>query len=450
MNYLYLVLAGIIVLLNAFFVATEFALVRVRETRINSLVESGVRRAEAVHDVLHNLNDYLSACQLGVTITSLGLGWVGEAAFAALFEPLFVGVGRGASLATHSAALVAAFITLTVLHVVFGELTPKTVALQRAEQVALLFAWPIRVFRTAFFPLIWVLNRAAIATARLLGVTPPPEASLAHSEEELRIILAMSERSGVLSDRHARLLTNALDFADRTVRQIMVPRADIVSLDVRRGWEENLAAARDGGHTRYPLCDGELDRVVGVLHIKDLFHVAPSLAAPPDLKALAREPMVVPETLRLEQVLALFQGRRLHLALVIDEYGGTSGLVTLEDVLEELTGEIQDEFDEEPAKVQTLPGGRLSVDAGLSLHEVEDLLDLDREDVADVDTLGGLVLARLGRIARVGDLVDLAGRRVEVARIRGRRIVRLTVHPPSDRETEPGAGATSRRQEKRS
>ncbi len=423
----YVLLAFALVAGNAFFVATEFAIVRVRETRIDELLARGVKRAVATREVLQNLNAYLSACQLGITLMSLGLGWVGEPAFARLFEPLLLGIGPWGAVAAHSAALTLSFALITFLHVVLGEVVPKTVAIDRAEPVALFVAWPIRLFHRTLYPLIWVLNGAANLFIRAMGLTPAPEESQAHSEEEIRMILGLSHRSGVLSEAHAELLENALDFVDRTARQIMVPRGDIVSLDVNRSYGENLETARSGGHTRYPLCDADLDRVVGVVHIKDLF-LSPSATC--DLKALAREPLFVPESLEVQRLLALFQKQRVHLGIVIDEYGGTSGLVTLEDVLEELTGEIQDEFDQEMPKVRPLEDGRISVDATLPLDEFQEQLGIpDGADAEDVDTLGGLVLARLGRIARVGDVVELAGRRIEVSRIRGRRILRLTVHP---------------------
>ncbi len=429
----YVLIALAVVSLNAFFVATEFAIVRVRATRIEELVTRGVKRAVATKNVLENLNAYLSACQVGITLTSLGLGWVGEPAFARLIEPPLRSLGLG-PLAIHSTALALAFGLITFLHVVFGELVPKTIAIDRAEATALLVSWPIRSFHRAFYPLIWFMNGSANLSIRLMGLQPVPDESRAHSEEELRMVLGLSQKSGVLTEAHAELLENALDFADRTVRQIMVPRGDIVFLDVNRSLDENLEAARQGGHTRYPLCDGDLDRVLGITHIKDLFLAATPNAGATNLRALAREPLLVPESLEAQRLLAIFQKQRLHLGIVIDEYGGTSGIVTLEDVLEELTGEIQDEFDEEMPKVRPLEGGRLSVDAGLPLNETEDALGIPEEPDADVDTFGGLVVTKLGRIARVGDEVEVAGRRIEVTRIRGRRILRLTVHPP-----EPGS-----------
>jgi CBS domain containing-hemolysin-like protein len=421
---LYVLLALGLVALNAFFVATEFAIVRVRTTRIDELVAKGVRRAAATRTVLQDLNAYLSACQLGITLASLGLGWVGKPAFAHLLEPVLGGLGFWSEVTAASISITLAFAIITFLHVVLGELAPKTIAIERAEATALLIAWPIRIFNVLLFPFIWSMNGLANLAVRALGLHPVSDESLAHSEEELRMILSVSQRSGTLPEAHAELLENALDFTERAVRQIMVPRADIVWLDARRPYEDNVRVVRESAHTRYPLCEGDVDHVVGVLNLKDLF-----LQAGTDLRQLARKPLFVPEGVSIDRVLRQFQRSRTHLAVVIDEYGGTSGVVTIEDVLEELIGEIQDEFDEEAPKVQDLGGGRLSVDASVPADEIAETLGIRDGADEEVDTLGGLVVARLGRIARPGDVVTLGNRRVEVSRMRGRRIVRLTVHP---------------------
>jgi CBS domain containing-hemolysin-like protein len=427
---LYILLALGLVALNAFFVATEFAIVRVRSTRIDELVAKGVRRAAATRVVLEDLNAYLSACQLGITLASLGLGWVGEPAFAHLLEPLFADLGAAAGIAAHTLAITLSFVLITFLHVVLGELAPKTIAIERAEGVALLIAWPIRAFHVLLYPFIWTMNSLANLVVRAIGFAPVSEASLAHSEEELRMILSVSQRSGMLQEAHAELLENALDFTERAVRQIMVPRGDIVWLDIHRGTEENVGVVRESAHSRYPLCEGDVDHVVGILHLKDLFLHPPGT----DLRSLARQPLFVPEGVPIDRLLRQFQRSRTHLAVVIDEYGGTSGVVTIEDVIEELIGEIQDEFDEEAPKVLDLGGGRLSVDASRSTDEIAQTLGIqDGAEEEDVDTLGGLVVARLGRIARPGDVVELSGRTVEVSRVSGRRILRLTVHPPAVR-----------------
>jgi CBS domain containing-hemolysin-like protein len=425
-EFLYILLALGLVALNAFFVATEFAIVRVRTTRIDELVTKGVRRAAATRKVLGDLNAYLSACQLGITLASLGLGWVGKPAFANLLEPLFGDLGVWAGVTAYSISVAVAFAIITFLHVVLGELAPKTIAIERPEGTALLVAWPIRVFHVLLYPLIWAMNGLANLSVRALGLAPVTEESLAHSEEELRMILSVSQRSGALPEAHAELLENALDFTERAVRQIMVPRADIVWLDARRSNEENVRVVRESAHTRYPLCEGDVDHVVGILNLKDLFLQPPGT----DLRGLARTPLFVPEGVSIDRLMRQFQRSRTHLAVVIDEYGGTQGVVSIEDVLEELIGEIQDEFDEEVPKVQDLEGGRLSVDASVPADELAETVGIeDGGQEEEVDTLGGLVLARLGRIARPGDVVTIGGRRVEVSRVRGRRIVRVTIHP---------------------
>jgi CBS domain containing-hemolysin-like protein len=430
---IYLLAALALVALNAFFVATEFAIVKVRATRIEELAARGVKRAVATREVVRDLNAYLAACQLGITLASLGLGWVGEPAFAHLVEPLFSWLGGGRTIAAHTLAVTVAFVLITVLHVVLGEVVPKTIAVDRAVPTALAVAWPIRGFYRAFYPAIWAMNELSIVIVRAMGLKPVTDEARAHSGEELRMIVARSRKGGVFSESQARLLQRALDFADRSVRQIMLPRGDIVYIDVNRTYEENIRTARESGHTRYPVCEGDLDNVIGVLHIKDMFVHAEAVSDQRDLRALAREPMFVPESLAIDKLLTDFRKQRLHMGIVIDEHGGVSGLVTLEDVLEELTGEIQDEFDEEEPKVRRLADGRVSVDATLAIDELERQLGIPEIPEDEIDTLGGLVLSRLGRMARVGDAVELGGRSVRVSRVRGRRILRLVVEPlPAD------------------
>jgi CBS domain containing-hemolysin-like protein len=430
MDFALIVVALAVVAINAFFVAAEFAIVRVRVTRVEELVQRGVRRAAAAREVLRNLDAMISACQLGITLASLALGWIGEPAFAHLLEPMFFWMGRFGTGASHTVAIVASFLLITFLHVVVGELVPKTVAISHAESTALAVSWPLRLFRFLFYPLIAIMNRSANVLVRAMRLTPPTEASLAHSEAELRMILAVSRKSGVLSESHGRLLANALDFADRAVRQIMVPRADVLWLDLNRSYAENAARAREFGHTRLPLCDGTIDQVVGIVHLKDLFIAPKPSVGAPELRTLARPPLYVPENAKIQQALALFQRQKFHLGIVVDEYGGTAGLVTLEDILEELIGEIQDEFDQEAPKVQTQPDGRLMLDAALTIAELTTATSVHEAIDEDVDTIGGLVQARLGRLARIGDSIPFGDRTLEVVRVKGRRILRVAVSQP--------------------
>jgi CBS domain containing-hemolysin-like protein len=423
--------ALLIVAINAFFVAAEYGFVRVRVTRIEDLVQRGVPRAAAAREVLRHLDAAISSCQLGITLASLGLGWIGEPAFAHLLEPLFGWAGTFRAGASHTAAIVMAFLLISYLHVVLGELVPKTVAITYAESTALAVSWPLRIFRFAFYPLIALMNGSANFVVRLLGLTAPTESSLAHSEAELRMILAVSRKSGALSEAHGRLLSAALDFPDRAVRQIMVPRGDVLWLDANRSYAESVARAREYRHTRNPLCDGTIDRIIGIVHVKDLFIQPPPSIGAPTLAALARRPLFVPENAKIQQALALFQRQKFHLGIVVDEYGGTAGLITLEDILEELIGEIQDEFDQEVPKIQSGPDGRLLLDASLTIEELKAASGIRDEVDEDVDTVGGLVLARLGRIARVGDAVPFGPRSLEVVRVRGRRILRVALSPPT-------------------
>ena len=437
MDAVLVVVALAVVAINAFFVAAEFAIVRVRVTRVEELVQRGVRRAAATREVLRNLDAMISACQLGFTLASLALGWIGEPAFAHLLEPGFAWMGRFGTGASHTVAIAASFLLITFLHVVVGELVPKTVAIGHAESTALAVSWPLRFFRFLFYPLIAIMNRTANVLVRAMRLTPPTEASLAHSESELRMILAVSRKSGALSESHGQLLSNALDFADRAVRQIMVPRGDVLWLDLNRSYAENVARAREFGHTRLPLCDGTIDHVVGIVHVKDLFIAPPPSVGAPELAALARPPLYVPENAKIQHALALFQRQKSHLGIVVDEYGGTAGLVTLEDILEELIGDIQDEFDHEAPKVQTQPDGRLMLDAALTIAELETATGAHEDIDEDVDTIGGLVQARLGRLARIGDAIPFGGRTLEVVRVKGRRILRVAVSQPTK------AGASS-------
>ena len=434
MDVVLVVVALAVVAINAFFVAAEFAIVRVRVTRIEDLVQRGVRRASAAREVLRNLDAMISACQLGITLASLALGWIGEPAFAHLLEPAFSWMGRFGAGAAHTVAIAASFLLITFLHVVVGELVPKTVAIGHAESTVLAVSWPLRFFRFLFYPLISVMNGAANVIVSAMRIAPQTEQSLAHSEAELRMILAVSRKSGVLSESHGRLLANALDFADRAVRQIMVPRADVLWLDLNRSYAENTARAREFGHTRLPLCDGTIDHVIGVVHVKDLFIAPPPSAGAPRLQALARPPLYIPENAKIQHALALFQRQRSHLGIVVDEYGGTAGLVTLEDVLEELIGDIQDEFDQETPRVQTQPDGRLMLDASLTIAELEAAIGAHEDIDEDVDTIGGLVQARLGRLARVGDSIPFGDRTLEVVRVKGRRILRVAVSKPVETE----------------
>jgi CBS domain containing-hemolysin-like protein len=421
----YLFLAAFLVLLNAFFVAAEFAIVKVRATRVQELVQEGVRGAGAVQNAIQNLDAYLSATQLGITLASLGLGWIGEPAFSSLVTPLLGAVGVWSESVVHSISLTMAFASITFLHIVLGELAPKSLAIRRPEELSLLVAPPLRLFYRVFYPALWFLNASSSFFLRMFRIAPATESELAHSEEELRLLLTESHRTGTLSASKRKLLENVFDYTRRSAKHIMVPRADIVHLSLLRSFAENLETIRQTQHTRYPLCSEDIDHVVGMIHAKDLFQPTDGVHERTDLLKLKRDILFVPESRPLELLQRDFQQRRVHMAIVVDEYGGTSGLVTLEDILEEIVGEIQDEFDTETPRVESTADGYV-VDGLVLLEELAARLGFTAPE-HESSTLGGFVIARLGRIARIGDLVALDGYNAKVIEMKGRRVSKLLV-----------------------
>ncbi len=426
-----ILLALFLVALNGFFVATEFALVKVRATRLRQLARAGNTTAAAAEKIVGQLDAYLSACQLGITLASLGLGWVGEPAFAGLIEPGLSKLGAWAAPLAHGIAVTGAFTVITVLHIVVGELAPKSLAIWKPEETTLAVTRPMQAFYRLFYPFITLLNGAARALLAPFGVTAAGSEGQ-HTEEEARMILAESLAGGRDQDTRRRLVERAFEFTRKRAHQFMVPRADIVALDVTVSLAENLDAARRMGFTRYPLVRGALDDVLGIVHIRDLTAGAGRLDTSEDLVRVAREPLFTPEASPADVLLRQFQSRRLHQAIVVDEYGGTSGLVTLEDLLEELIGsEIQDEFDAgEAAPVIALGGGAYSVAGGYALADLVNLLELRLEDPDEAVTVGGYVQNRLGRIGRVGDVVALGDdHALRVLETRQRRVMRVWAGP---------------------
>ena len=417
----------LLVFMNGFFVASEFAIVKVRGTRIQELVQSGSRSARRAQGLIESMDEYLSATQLGITLASLALGWVGEPAFSALFEPIFRDLGPVQPVLTHSLAATSAFLLITFLHIVLGELAPKSMAIQRAESVLMWVAVPLGWFYKLTYPLIWVLNGAANWLIRALGVTPMRELDLAHSEEELRLILADSHAHGVLDRDKRQMLERVFDFANRSVRQVMVPSVEVIFLDLQKDLKENIEITRFHRHTRYLLCDGTLDRVVGIIHVKDLFWHQEQLGKALDLESIKRPVEFVPDSKYIKSQLAEFRRTRTHLAVVVDEFGATIGIVALEDVLEELVGEIQDEFDLDVLvpMIQKAREGKYMVHGRALLEEVENQLGV-RLDDEENDTVGGHVMLLLGRTAEVGDEVMVAGGyQVRVVGMKGLQITDL-------------------------
>lgn len=415
-----LVLGLLLVALNGFFVAAEFALVKVRGTQLDTLIADGNRRARLTRTMTRELDAYLSATQVGITLASLALGWIGEPAFAHVMRPLVSWIPGMTEVGLHTLALVGAFLTITVLHIVIGELAPKSIAIRKPEPVSLWIAYPMWAFYRVIYPAIWLLNHAANFLLRLVGVEPVSEGELAHSEEEVRLLLT-SDQATELSDDKREILDNVFELSHRIARQVMVPRAEVVYLEVDEPVAEALSLARDSGHTRFPLCHDGLDTVVGMVHIKDVFRRGEPPASLMDLK---RPLGFVADTLTLDRVLARMRREKAHMAAVLDEFGGVSGIVTLENVIEELVGPIQDEFDREPPDLVQRAENLWEVSGAMLVEDLEDELDteLDHRDEA---TIGGVVMSDIGREAKVGDEVNVGPMSLKVVEVDGNRIQTL-------------------------
>jgi CBS domain containing-hemolysin-like protein len=418
-----LLVIAALVALNGFFVAAEFALVKVRHSQLQALAREGNKRASISQHVVENLTAYLSACQLGITLASLGLGWVGEPFLARMLQPFFTLLGISSEALVASISFVIAFSFITALHIVLGEQAPKILAIQKSVGAALLVSPPLRVFYAIFKPFIWFLNASSnwILT-HIFRVRPGEEAELAHSEEELRLILSESAKAKEVSPMGKDLLINALDLRERVVRDIMTPRGQVVFLNIEDSFEDNVKKALASRHTRFPLCRGHLDNTIGLIHIKELI---PLMRDPnPDLLRIRRELIPVPEMMSLEKLLSLFLNKHAHLAIVVDEFGGTVGMVTLENVLEELVGDIQDEFDTEKEEFREINENEFSVDGALALYELRDFAGIDLES-ADVSTIGGYVTHLLGHLPKAGEQVQIDNYLVTISQSDGRRVQQL-------------------------
>ncbi len=421
----------VIVFLNAFFVAAEFAIVKVRTTQIESLAREGSSRARVARHIIAHLDVYLSSCQLGVTMTSLGLGWVGEPFVARLLEPVLGLVGAGDAL-VHTASFIVGFALITFLHIVMGEQAPKWVAIQHARSAALTIARPLDLFTRLFRPAIWLLNASAKAFLKVLGIKAAVEGDLAQSEEEVRLILTSGN---ALTSLGKSISLRAMRLRDRTVREIMIPRTSVVFLTTDRPIEENVARAIENQFTRYPLCEKNLDNIVGMIHIKDLFRLQGERGSGTRLLDIRREALFVPESMVLEKILTLFLTKRSLLAVAVDEYGGTAGVVTLEDVLEELVGDIRDEFDVEAGPAVKINENEFMIDGSMSLADFAAQFDISATS-RDVVTVSGYVLQLLGRIPERGVVVPL-GRwqgtieAVERRKVKSLRLTRLPEPKPA-------------------
>jgi len=436
--FLGLVAVLVLVLANAFFVAAEFALVGARRTRLDEMARSGDRKARLARRAVQSLDRYISATQLGITMASLGLGWIGKPALAGLIENGFSWLpGSLATIATHGVAIVIAFIIITVLHIILGELVPKGISLLYPEAVSAWLAAPLMGFAWVMAGPIAVLNGTANRLLRVLGIDPPGDTERLHSPEEIRMLVEQSTEGGSLGGQDARLLEGVFEFSEKTAQDVMTPRTQIAALGADLKVEDAADQVAIYGRSRYPVYTDSLDEIIGVVHAKDILA---ALRARPGqtVRIIMRPPLFVPGTREVEDVLADMKRLKTHLAIVLDEYGGTAGLVTMEDLLEEIVGPIYDEYDPQDRDGPTDGAPRL--DGSMTISEFNSQVGAALDDT-DYTTIGGYIFGQLGRLPRPGDRVSVGLFTFEIVEMEGRRVKTIRLHGPKPEEapvSKPG------------
>ncbi|MGN0904029.1 MAG: hemolysin family protein [Alphaproteobacteria bacterium] len=430
-TFLKLSAAVLLVAMNAFFVAAEFSIVKIRRSKLEEMYHHGNKKARLAMTVTNSLDSYLSATQLGITLASLALGWIGEPALAVLIDPLFGPMFKDDPILLHSVSFAFAFTLITLMHVVFGELVPKSIAIQKTEAAAMFVVRPLYLFAKVFYPLIYIFDHLAALSLKLIGIRPARDGEVAHSEEEIKLIASASQRGGIIDKTESEIIKNAVDFSDKIAREIMIPRQDMECLYLESSYDENMEEVRKTRHTRYPVCDEDKDNVIGMVHLRDIL----MNSAEKDLTKMLREVLFVPESLSVSEVLHTMKKRHIHMAIVIDEYGGTSGLISLEDVLEELVGDIQDEHDGiGEAEAKLMEDGSYEFLGMTLLDEAMEYMGLHPLEEHEEDTIGGYVFGLLARKPKVGDVVECPLCSFEILEIDGFRVkrVKAVVKPSSD------------------
>jgi len=437
-NWLWLALKIIAVIflvgLNGFFVAAEFALVKIRKTQLQPLLDKGHRRAKVAKHVVNNLDAFLSACQLGITLASLALGWVGEPIFETLLEPVYHWLHIESETLRTTLSFTIGFSVITVLHIVIGEMAPKTMAIQKPLPTSLWVAYPMVWFYRTTYPIVQVLNWSSLLMLKMVGIQATSESHDHHSEEEIRLLVETNQKRIDRSKLGREIVTNALELDDRIAREVMQPRTKMIGLDVNTDINECLRIAEETNFSRFPLCDDDdLDHTIGVVHIKDIYRLRNRAKRASDLVSIARKIIFVPETCRLEKLLELFLERKLHFAIVVDEFGGTLGMITLEDILEELVGEIQDEFDQEIPQLQKIDIYNWEASGMLPTHELEVLVGESALEEG-ISSISGLMTQRLGSFPAEGDKIILGNYNMEVLETDGPTVekVRLSKRREAD------------------
>lgn len=411
-----------IVLLNAFFVAAEFAIVKVRDSQLTAAIDEGTSGAKFAQHVTRNLDAYLSAGQLGITLTSIALGIFGEPYVAMVVQPLLFKLGITSETVIRWTSIGIAYAIVTYLHVVLGEQTPKVLAIRKSLATTLIIARPLHLFYVLLKPAIWILSASTNVMLRLFGISSVSEHEIAHSEEELRHIVAESQKSKEVTETEKDILLNALALNDRCVRDVMTPRNTVISLDADDSFETSLKTAIDSKHTRYPLVEGHLDHSIGIIHIKDLLAL---IGKPqPDLRKIKRELHMVPEMMPIDKLLRFFLDKHVHVALAVDEFGGAVGIVTLDNVLEEIVGDIQDEFDHEVSEFKRINENEFTVEGTYNLYELAEQTGIELES-DEVTTIGGYVTHLLGHLPKVGEKVTIEDYEVTTTKADLRRVQQL-------------------------
>lgn len=402
-NFIMIILINVIIVIflvfmNGFFVATEFAMVKVRKSRVETLALDGNKNAKYTLKIVKDLNSYLSACQLGITLASLGLGWVGEPAFADMLRPL-INLFNLPEITLHSIAVVLGFSIITGLHIVLGELVPKSLAIISAEKIALYTALPLIGFYKITYPIMWSFNHSTNLVLKIFGISQVDEQEAAHTDEEIKLLVEDSYKHGLIDQTELTFVDNIFDFSEKTVREIMIPRTDMACVFIEDSFEEIIKYVLEEQLTRYPICKDSKDNVIGFIHIKDLFKL--KIEGNENIEGIIREIKFVPESLSISELFTAFKEEKAQMAIIIDEFGGTSGLVTTEDILEEIVGEIQDEFDDDGEEdIILTENGSYVVDGKVILSDINELLETDIQD-ENIDTIGGWIYFQLGSYPKV-------------------------------------------------
>lgn len=428
---LMLVLAFVFIFMNAFFVLSEFSIVKIRKSRLEELIKDKIPNAALAFKISNSLDTYLSATQLGITISSLALGWIGEPAVARLIELPLKAFGVG-GVAIHTIAFIVSFALVTLFHVVLGELVPKSIAIAKTEKVVLFIARPLHLFWILFFPIIKAFDFIAAASLKIIGVKPAKESELALSDEEIKIIASESLKGGVLDSLETEIIKNAVDFSDTVAKEIMTPRRDLICLNKQASYEENYDTVLQSRFTRFPYIDGSKDNVLGLIHIRDIIQQKGDKS----FDKIVRKLIIVPENSPISKILPMMNKQRVFAALVIDEYGGTAGFLTMEDIIEEIFGDINDEHDANAQNFKRIDENTFEFRGRFEIEDVEEVMGIDFDEETEQLTIGGYVFNLFGSLPEIGDKISDENCDYEVLRMDGTRVSLVKVTKRCEQELQ--------------